>query len=147
MLLKLRKFPKSYSLWFFGHFIRKSLVNSILFIHKELRTLNEVLLNMTFFFCKLIAPRSTFAQDMTEAERSLMGVHSGYLRTLADRGIAVVFGPVMDPKGAWGLCIMEVSDETQARTLLADDPVIKANAGFRYEISPMAQAVMRKDLS
>ncbi len=101
---------------------------------------------MAFFLCKLIAPRSTFAQDMTESERKLMGEHGGYWRTLADRGVAVVFGPVMDPKGAWGLGLLEAKDETEVRALLADDPVTKANAGFRYEINPMAQATLRKGL-
>jgi uncharacterized protein YciI len=102
---------------------------------------------MAFFLCKLIAPRSTFAQDMTESERSLMGDHGGYWKTLADRGVAVVFGPVMDPKGAWGLGLLEAKDESEIRSLLANDPVTKANAGFRYEIAPMAQATFRRGLS
>lgn len=104
-------------------------------------------MDMTFFHCKLIAPRSTFAQDMTESERSLMGDHGVYWRSLADRGVAVVFGPVMDPKGAWGMGLLEGKDESEIRSLLANDPVIKANAGFRYEIAPMAQAIFRKGLS
>ena len=101
---------------------------------------------MVYFVCRLIAPRPTFAQDMTEAERTLMGIHGGYWRGLADRRIAVVFGPVMDPKGAWGLGLIEAKDESEVQRLLADDPVVKANAGFKWEISPMAQAVFRKGL-
>jgi len=53
----------------------------------------------------------------------------------------------MDPKGAWGLGLLEAKDESEIRSLLANDPVTKANAGFRYEIAPMAQATFRKALS
>jgi hypothetical protein len=58
-----------------------------------------------FFLCKLVPPRPTFAQDMTEAETKLMQEHVMYWKELAGRGIAVVFGPVADPKGhgAWRL--------------------------------------------
>ena len=101
---------------------------------------------MVFFHCKLIAPRVTFAQDMTEAEKGLMGIHGGYLRNLAEKGVAVLFGPVMDPKGAWGLAIVEAANESEVHALLANDPVIKAGIGFQYEINPMAQAVLRKGL-
>ena len=101
---------------------------------------------MVFFFCRLVAPRATFAQDMTESERELMVVHGGYWRSLAEKGVAVVFGPVMDPKGTWGLVIVEAKDEAEVHALMINDPVVKTNAGFRYEINPMAQAVFRKGL-
>jgi uncharacterized protein YciI len=83
---------------------------------------------------------------MTESERTLLGVHDGYWRGLSDKRIAMVFGPVIDPKGARGLDIIEAKDESEVHKLLADDPVAKANVGFSWEISPMAQAVFRKGL-
>ena len=55
---------------------------------------------MRQFLFKLIAPRPTFAQDMMEAERKVMQEHVVYWKGLADRGVAVVFGPVLDPKGS-----------------------------------------------
>ncbi len=58
---------------------------------------------MGYFVCKLIALRPTFAQDITAAEAELLKVHGKYWSDLADRGIAVLFGPVLDPKGAWGV--------------------------------------------
>jgi hypothetical protein len=33
-------------------------------------------------------------------------------KNLADRRIAIVFGPVEDPKGVYGLAIIETEDET-----------------------------------
>jgi hypothetical protein len=37
--------------------------------------------------------------DMTESERKVMGEHVTYWTALRDKGIAIVFGPVLDPKG------------------------------------------------
>ena len=98
---------------------------------------------MGYFVYKLIPPRPTFAQDMTEAEAELMRAHGAYWSELAAKRIAVVFGPVLDPKGAWGLAVAEVQDEAGARALGANDPTITSGVGFRFEIYPMAQAVVR----
>ncbi len=99
---------------------------------------------MGFFLYKLIAPRPTFAQDMTDAEAQLMKVHGAYWSDLADRGIAVVFGPVLDPKGSWGLAIVEARDEGEVRAIGIDDPAIKSQFGFQFEVYPMLQVVSRK---
>jgi hypothetical protein len=94
---------------------------------------------MAFFHCRLIGPRSDFASTMNEEERALMGRHADYLRSLGSK--AVVFGPVLDPKGPWGLGVFEVEDEAELRRLLDVDPTIVSGAGFRYEILPMMAAV------
>ena len=102
---------------------------------------------MKYFLYKLISPRSTFAQDMTEAEAKLMQEHGAYWGDLADKEIAVIFGPVLDPKGAWGLGVVEAKDESEVRALGANDPLIKSSVGFQFEVYPMLQAVLRKSLS
>jgi hypothetical protein len=66
---------------------------------------------MPYFFFKLIAPRPSFAFDMREEERGLMQSHSVYWRGLLDKGTVLVFGPVLDPKGPFGVCIGKVADE------------------------------------
>ena len=99
---------------------------------------------MSYFLYKLIAPRITFAQDMTAAEAQLMEEHGVYWKELADRRIAVMFGPVLDPKGAWGMAVVETKDETEVRAIGVNDPAIKANKGFRFEIYPMLRATLRK---
>jgi hypothetical protein len=58
---------------------------------------------MKYFLYKLIPPRPTFPQDMTELERKLMQEHVAYWKDLANRRIAIVFGPVSDPRGTYGL--------------------------------------------
>ena len=94
---------------------------------------------MAFFFCRLTGPRPTFAFDMSEEERALMGRHAAYLGSLGEK--AVVFGPVADPQGPWGLGVFEVADQAELDRLLAEDPTIHAQAGFRYEILPMLAGV------
>lgn len=101
---------------------------------------------MPFFVCRLVAPRPSFAFDMSEAERALMGRHGAYLRQWAEEGSAILFGPVNDPKGPWGLGIFDVEDEAKMQAIAAQDPIIQANTGFSYEILPMMQAVSGRRL-
>ena len=101
---------------------------------------------MPYFFCRLLPPRPTFAQDMSPAEGQLMQLHGAYWRALAEKGVAVLFGPVGDPAGAWGLGILEVDDEDDVRTLTADDPVIKSRLGFKYETFPILRTTVRNSL-
>jgi uncharacterized protein YciI len=96
----------------------------------------EIIMEAKHFVFKLIPPRSSFAQDMTEEERNIMQQHVAYWTGLADRGIALVFGPVLDPKGAYGLGIIEVANEEQIHLLAANDPAVKSGIG-RMEMYPM----------
>jgi uncharacterized protein YciI len=87
------------------------------------------------FLYKLIPPRPTFVQDMTEAERRAMEEHAKYWKNLTETGVAVVFGLVLDPNGPWGVAIVEVEDEPHARLLGINDPAVKA--GLTFEVYPM----------
>ena len=88
------------------------------------------------FVIKLIPHRPTFAQDMTEEESNIMKQHAAYWKDKADKGIALVYGPVRDPKGAYGLGIVEVENEEEARRFAADDPAVKSGLN-RIETYPM----------
>ncbi len=57
---------------------------------------------MKYSLYKLIPPRPTFPKDMTDIEEELMHEHFNYWKDLADRRIAIVYGPVEDPKGMYG---------------------------------------------
>ncbi|MGB8310898.1 MAG: YciI family protein [Halobacteriota archaeon] len=95
-----------------------------------------------YFVFKLIPPRSTFAEDMTEEERDIMTQHAAYWTDKTDESIAIVFGPVLDPKGVYGLGIIEVENEDQVHTLAAKDPAVESGLQ-RLEIYPM-RATLRK---
>ncbi len=97
---------------------------------------------MKYFLCRLIPPRPTFARDMTAAEAKVMTDHVAYWTNLATKGTAIVFGPVADPKGDWGVGILEVEDEVEVQSLTSNDPVMKSAIGARYEILWMPKAVI-----
>lgn len=91
----------------------------------------------TYFLFRLIPPRPTFPMDIRPEEREVMGKHAAYCKQQLDEGRAVIYGPVADPKGTWGLGVLKVKDEAQARAICDADPVIQAKAGFSYELAPI----------
>lgn len=92
-----------------------------------------------YFFIRTQNPRPTFHLDMTAEERAIMERHVAYWSEKAVNGIAIVFGPVMDPNGAYGIGVYQVQDEAKMRELLKHDP---ANGLLQYEVLPMARAVV-----
>jgi uncharacterized protein len=79
---------------------------------------------MPTFVFRLMAPRPTFALDMTDSEREVMGRHADYWKRFIDSGQMVVFGPVLDSTGSWGLGVVEAEDEDELRAFAAGDPVV-----------------------
>jgi hypothetical protein len=74
------------------------------------------------FFIKLIAPRPTFSDDMTEEERIIMNNHVVYWKNLLEKKIAILFGPVFDPKGGYGIGVIAVDDEEEIKNIIDNDP-------------------------
>jgi uncharacterized protein YciI len=95
-----------------------------------------------FYVCRLLAPRPTFVTDMTPEERQAMEAHAAYWCEHLRQGVAVVFGPVADPKGPWGLGVIRVKSEEQMRKLVENDPAVLARIGASYEVLPMLNAVV-----
>jgi uncharacterized protein YciI len=98
---------------------------------------------MPHFFFKLTAPRPTFATDMNDAEKTTMQEHAAYWKARQDKGEVVVFGPVLDPQGPFGMGVVAAVDEAGARAFAAGDPAVKSGLGFRCDIYPM-RAVTRE---
>lgn len=98
---------------------------------------------MKTFFCKLIPPRLSFPSDITPAEAQLMHQHVGYWTDLLNKGAVLLFGPVADPAGTYGIAVLERESEGEARALATSDPVIQANAGFGFELYFMPQCVTK----
>ncbi len=94
------------------------------------------------FYFKLIAPRPTFAQDMTGEERALMEEHGAYCKQAFDAGKLLLYGPVMAPDGAFGVGVLEVADEAEARHFGENDPSVRAGMN-RFEFYPMRVANSR----
>jgi uncharacterized protein len=92
-----------------------------------------------YFFVRTDNPRPTFHLDMTAGERATMTDHIAYWTDRATEGISIVFGPVADPGGFYGMGVYRVDDEEHMRRLLRDDP---ANGLLTYHVTPMADAVV-----
>jgi uncharacterized protein YciI len=86
------------------------------------------------FFLKLNPPRSSFMFDMTSEERAIMEQHVAYWKTFVDNGTVVVLGPVMDPKGGYGIAVVQVDSDEELQQIIAKDP---ANGLNSYEVFPM----------
>jgi uncharacterized protein YciI len=93
------------------------------------------------FALNLLAPRPSFVDDMTDEEKAVMGEHVEYWTGLMADGIAVVFGPVLDPAGPYGLGVVEVESQEQLERLIAGDPAVRA--GLTTKAYPMPGTVVR----
>ena len=88
------------------------------------------------FFFKLIPPRASFPGDITPEESALMAQHGAYCQQQFDAGNLLVYGPVMAPGGSFGMGILEVADEAEARHFGENDPSVIGGLN-RFEIYPM----------
>ena len=97
---------------------------------------------MAYFLCRLNPPRPTFAQDMSQAERAMMQTHVAYWMGHLQQGKVLLFGPVADPKGGWGVAVLAVQDEAEVRSLTGQDPAMLSGLPFSYDIYPMPRVIV-----
>jgi uncharacterized protein len=99
---------------------------------------------MATFVFRLKAPRPSFATDMTDEEREIMGRHGAYWRPYIESGRMVVFGPVLEADGSWGLGVVEVDDrdEEELRAFAAGDPAVTTGTA-EMEIGRMPAGFIR----
>ena len=99
---------------------------------------------MSTFVFRLIAPRPTFALDMTDDERAVMERPAAYWQSFIDSGQMVIFGPVLDTTGSWGLGVVEAEDEDEdeLRAFAAGDPAVTTGTA-RIEIGKLLVGFVR----
>jgi uncharacterized protein YciI len=89
------------------------------------------------FLLKLEPTREGFTlQNMSPEEAQLANRHLAYLKSLYDSGKLSVATQVFDPKGLWGIVIVNAPDRESAAALLEGDPSVKAKL-FRGEVVPV----------
>jgi len=89
------------------------------------------------FLLRIEPTRTGFTlQNMTVEEARLASEHVQYLKSLLDSGKLSLAAQVFDPKGLWGIIIVNAPDRETARALLDGDPMVKANV-FRGEAIPL----------
>jgi uncharacterized protein YciI len=94
------------------------------------------------FVFRLKSPRPDFALDMTDEEREIMGRHAAHWQPLVDSGDMVLFGPVLDETGSWGLGVVESDDEEELRRLAAEDPAVTSGIA-QIELGKMLAGYVR----
>ncbi len=97
---------------------------------------------MSTFVFRLISPRPTFAQDMTDEEREIMARHAAHWQPYLDSGQMIVFGPILDDTGSWGLGVVEADHEQELRAFAAKDPVVTTGTG-KIELGRMLLGFVR----
>lgn len=100
---------------------------------------------MKQFLFRLIPPRPTFAFDMDENEKAKMGEHQQYFVELCKSGKVILYGPVIDPAGPWGLAILEVENDEEAKNIGNNDPTVKAGINT-FETFDIHIGMMRENL-
>ena len=72
-----------------------------------------------------------------------LGEHGKYMLSLYAKGLMRMAGPLTDNAG--GAVVLEVSDEAEAREIVANDPAVKARV-FVHELHPWAPVQWEKHL-
>ena len=80
----------------------------------------------SLFLFRLIPPRADFAQTMTPDEQRAMTEHTDYWQQLLRDGRVVVYGPVADPEGVWGMGVLRAADRAEVLEIGSRDPSILA---------------------
>jgi uncharacterized protein YciI len=87
------------------------------------------------FYLRLTPPRATFAKDMTPQERAQMQQHAAYWAEQFKTGKVLILGPVDDPKGAFGLVVVECT-RAEAQAMADGDPTVKSGMN-KFDVMPM----------
>lgn len=71
-----------------------------------------------------------------------MDEHGRYFQERFEAGEILLFGPVLPASGAFGLAVLEVNTEVEARQFGEGDPTVKAGLNT-FEIHPMRVSAAR----
>jgi uncharacterized protein YciI len=95
------------------------------------------------WFIRLIPPRPTFDKDLSDVEQKLMEQHFLYWKAQFEKGVCLFGGPVLDPKGVYGVLVVVAASEDEARAIASADPSVKAGVN-RIDVAPMRVAFLPK---
>ena len=67
-----------------------------------------------------------------------MARHAAYWQPMVDSGRMMIFGPVLDAGGSWGLGVVEADDEEEIRAFASGDPVVTSGTADIEVGKPLA---------
>jgi uncharacterized protein YciI len=95
------------------------------------------------FLLRIEPVRAGFTlQNMTEEEQKTAVAHLAYLKGLFAEGKLTLAGQAFDPKGFFGIIVVNAPDLESASRLLHGDPFVKGNL-FRGDVTPFRTALER----
>lgn len=94
------------------------------------------------FLIRIQPVRPTFVEDATKEEGKIMGEHFQYLKSLAAEGKVVIAGPSINGAKTFGLIVVEVDTEADARKIMEGDPSVKGGLQ-KDEVLPFNIAILR----
>jgi uncharacterized protein len=80
---------------------------------------------------------------MTDAEREIMDRHAAHWQPYIDSGQMVIFGPILDDSGSWGLGVVEADNEEELRAFAARDPAVTSGT-TEVELGKMLAGFVRQ---
>jgi uncharacterized protein YciI len=90
----------------------------------------------------LIHPvRHEFFEDPTPREEAVMEAHFDYLKEATSKGVVLLAGPCLDE--TFGVVVIRVESDADAREFMLDDPAVKSNV-MMAELHPMRVSLMRE---
>ncbi len=79
---------------------------------------------------------------MTDSEKALMEQHFAYWQGQFAKRVCLFGGPVLDPKGPYGVLAIQAATEEEARAIASGDPTVKAGLN-RIEVAEMRIAFLQ----
>jgi uncharacterized protein YciI len=113
------------------------------FRHASARQMEDPMEKLQFIYVLKLIPRLLDQASWTEAEKKVVQVHFERLQALQKEGKVILAGRTlnMDPTG-FGIVILEVDSEEEARQLMEQDPTVKEGM-MTAQLFPYRVAVSR----
>jgi uncharacterized protein YciI len=86
--------------------------------------------------------RLAMVEDPTEAEQAIQADHFAYLQRLRDAGRLIVAGPSLAGEDTFGLVVLSIEDEDEARAAMAADPAVTGGV-MTATLRPLRLSVVR----
>jgi len=91
---------------------------------------------VNWYLYRLLPPRPNFAATMSDQEQNAMGQHVAYWQGHLAAGRTLIFSPVADPAGDWGLAIVRADSLEDVAALGHADPAVLAGVA-RFDVLPL----------
>jgi len=95
------------------------------------------------FLYKLNPLSPIFYSDQNVEEKRIMQLHTQYWMELKDKTKIIVYGSVFEPKGVYGMVVIEVENDEEANYIAKCDPAVSSKL-CNYDLTPMLIGIAQK---